>query len=77
MLHTPSGNEENWKLRGAGRSWSPVCMPLWFSRQEMMGREVGRMGRYSEAEMTRMAQHGTWTDMKQREKSRMTPEAVG
>lgn len=22
-------------------------MPLWFSRQEMMGREVGRMGRYS------------------------------
>lgn len=47
MLHTPSGNEENWKPRGVSRGWSPVCKPLWFSRQEMMGREVGRMGRYS------------------------------
>lgn len=47
MLHTPSGNEEDWKPWGISRSWSPVRVLLWFSRQEMTEREVGRLGRYS------------------------------
>lgn len=52
-------------------------MPLWFSRQEMMGREVGRMGRYSGGGDDKDGPAWDLTDMKQREKSRMTPEAVG
>ena len=60
MLHAPSGDGEDWRSRGKSGSQGPVWMPLWCSRHKMRGEKWADWG--GTLEVTRMAQHGTWTE---------------